>query len=185
MKLIPESLYNKLVMQSHQIGPKMPQSVEQEKSDILGASLPDDAKILLFNEIVRDAVGKLNKEKNKPVLIKNIADVRKNSTSDKTFIPDAIHDLKSPQAVEIHNFLRKNNIGYNDNMEVQIRGKTVPGSNYGSVVSALSNHRKRVNPTATLVMSSIDHEKIPNKLLTDAVLKKYTRNSTAFNWTPF
>jgi len=68
-RLIPEELFEKI--QSFKNVPSPP-SYNNNNHDILKSKLPDDAKLILYQENARNQYQKrLNKE-NKPIIVKNV-----------------------------------------------------------------------------------------------------------------
>jgi len=190
MKLVPEKLYNKLMMHG---GDQTEFKISENKSELLGnnSDLPDDLKILLIQELTRNLTRKVeNREKN-PLLIKNVGTSPsilnvpaspqspiKSKTFDSPIKSRTAHEsttsripVKSQREVDIQNYLESIGINNNEDDEVVIGDTTYANSEYSTIVEGLAGARMPPVPTPGLesVLSLLASSKLPTQLFTAKV----------------
>jgi len=77
LKVVPESLYKKILSLNNDTEPEMElqqKEIESKKAVLNKAQIPDDAKLLLYQDIARRVISSIMEEKRKPLLVKNVAD---------------------------------------------------------------------------------------------------------------
>jgi len=77
LKVVPESVYRKLLSLNNETEPEIDlqqQQVESKKSLLEKNELPDDAKLLIYQDIARRLLTSIMEGKKKPLLVKNIQD---------------------------------------------------------------------------------------------------------------
>lgn len=126
-KLVPESLYKRF-LQPDDISTKV------KPDEVFRQTIPDDLKVLLYADAARDVQVKQQRKRSTPIYVKTIDETSKPIAEDR--MPKLLNNAK---AVAIHDFLQKNGVTYNDNMEIVINGKPISNSVYPLMIKGLQN----------------------------------------------
>ena len=126
-ELVPLPLYRRLMKAEDNkvdyVSPKQPKIMKQ--------SLPDDAKILLYSDAVKDLNAKLAQRRKMPIFMEQ----KQTEEVDRT--PRMLSNNKT--AIAIYEYLKQQNIQQNDKGEVNVQGNIVPDSHLPTVIRALMN----------------------------------------------
>jgi len=77
LKVVPESLYKKILSLNNDTEPELElqqKEIESKKAMLNKTQIPDDAKLLLYQDIARRVISSIMEEKRKPILVKNVVD---------------------------------------------------------------------------------------------------------------
>jgi len=92
LKVVPESIYKKLLSLNNDTEPEIDlqqQQQESKKSLLEKNELPDDAKLLIYQDIARRLLTSIMEGKKKPLLVKNILDqVVASDPNNQTQLPE-------------------------------------------------------------------------------------------------
>lgn len=208
MKLVPESLYNKFMLQNREED-NHEDTILHGKNRVLNSTeLPDDLKVLLFQEMARNLTTKIGNRKKKPVLVKNVSDSSslEASTAPKldnakspvpgSTVPGLVPDnqkpgpssaitsrrpIESKQETSIQNFLKANNIKVNEFDEVMINNVPIHMSEYSTIIDILTgaNVPKREVIGLSDVLNKLSAVDVPRTLFPAKVRKLYETGGVA------
>jgi len=169
MKLIPEQLYNRLMLTGN---------LDQEKIGVLNGLHPDEVKVMLYQQASRNSAANEKKIANTPLLVKNVVD---EVQAAETVAPPSIvsspavvlENIRAKGATGIFIFLRKLNILPNTNDEITIDGKFLAGSNYPELLKQLAGNSKlRRTGGVANVISVMQKYEIPKHLFSKQVYQQ-------------
>jgi len=126
-KLVLESLYKRF-LQPDEI------TTKTKPEDVFKQTIPDDLKVLLYADAARDVQVKQQRKRSKPIYVKSIDEPIKPILVDR--MPKLLNNQKS---IAIHEFLKKNGVTYNENMEIVLNGKPISDSIYPMMIKGLQN----------------------------------------------
>ena len=158
-KMIPAALYQRLM----EAEDDKVEYASPKPTKIMKQQLPDDAKLLLYSDAMRDLNIKLAKRREAPIIMQ-----------EKT--PDVGEDLmpkllNNEKAVEIYEFLKQQGISANQKGEVVVQGNLIPYSHLPTVIRALMNYHIGIVPGLKEVLASL--QSTPSGLISSSVLKKH------------
>jgi len=170
MKLIPEQLYNQLMV----IAKNGSEKLEEEKASVLEGSLPDEIKVMLYQQAARNLFTKEKNISNTPILVKNVDPPQEITVSSPTgSSPSAVLAtvVGVKRAPMIFIYLRKLNILPNTNNEITIDGNVLQNSNYTELLQQLSGNSKmrRIGGIDQVVNEMQKHQYIPRHLFSKSV----------------
>jgi len=175
MKLIPEQLYNKLMF----IAKNEPtQQLETEKTSVLESTMPDEVKVMLYQQAIRNLSNNDKNIANTPLLVKNIdpPPVEEKTAPEPQPAPfsvlDHVHGRRAPR---ILTFLQGVGIEPSDRNEITVPGGIIPGSNYLELLEQLSGNTPiRQQLGIDRVISILRKQKISQRLFSKKVSEAFT-----------
>ena len=158
-KMIPTALYRRLM----EAEDDKVEYASPKPATILKQQLPDDAKLLLYSDAMRDLNIKLAKRREAPILMEE-----KKSEESEDLMPKLLYNEK---AIEIYEFLKQQGIKANQKGEVVVQGNVIPYSHLPTVIRALMNYHIGIVPGLKEVLASL--QSAPTGLISSSVLKKH------------
>lgn len=136
MRLIPSSLYDHLLKRDG-----LPS--DEPMSTILDANIPDDLKVVLFQEQKRNENLEDKGEKEKPLRVTEVG------KEEPTILPEIPAEIPQPPPPRRHaqttleDFLDSIDIRSNNRNEMVIKGRSIPGSRFARIILELSDGRRK------------------------------------------
>ena len=201
LKLVPESLYKKLISLNSENEPdlELKETLKTNKTSVLGDnSIPDEVKILLYQQLMRQLIDKEAEEDKKPLLVKTET-VKENTTplfDGKHAIENAkqkILEGTSKRGSKIMEFLLGKGLVINEN-DVIFMNKTFSIGKMNSFLNAMSHGMKTRNadPEFRGVADYLKTLNPPKTLFTAAVANyifgqqgQGRKKKGQFRWSPY
>lgn len=179
MKLIPEKLYDKLML-LNKLNLTQANETDDEKSIALDGDFPDEVKIMLYQQAARNLIAKDTAIKNTPVLVKNVDPVPTVPVIPPAPpVPTPLTVIKSKGLPGIFMYLRSLNILPSDANEISINGIPIPKSNYNDLLSQFSGIRKKKDVIGfEQVVGELQKYHIPENLFPKHILKSIMDENT-------
>lgn len=137
MRLVPESYYENIILKNlkSQIEPEA--RLEKRQKSILDKKIPDDLKLLLYNQFARNLVTKRTRRRKKPILVEQ---EKSNEKQPITYeLPEYISSIQSPKAADLYRILKAYGITNTVNDQVIINDRIIPTSNMRNLLQALTD----------------------------------------------
>lgn len=100
LRVVPDSVYKKILSLNTETEPEVElqqQQIESKKAVLEENEFPDDAKLLLYQDIARRVISAIMEDKKRPLLVKNVSEKKKVSKLD----PAAIAKPETPFATPL------------------------------------------------------------------------------------
>jgi hypothetical protein len=209
MKLIPESLYNRLVKMQLTEEEDKPGPIKDDKASLLEKNIPDDLKILLYQELARNLHQRQSNDKETPILVKNVetTPVSEPTVSDSAIptIPTIPPIPTTPaqtfyenhggkQTRKVLDFLYAHNMKPTHDMKLRIDAWTHHNVDYEKVVKCLTTARASYPEGIKVIADSMKNNnvQIPAGLFRKTIMDKLdpnsppqTRGGKKLSWTTY
>jgi hypothetical protein len=152
MKLVPDHLYKRFM--DFISGDTIDRKLESDRDEISKQQIPDDVKVHLYQNALRQIYDKESLDKKTPILVSSTGSTPVDSTvatttnggSHLVMTNDEIVKKFSPligslRAPKILSYLLDNGMKINDKMEVCLTGPFIPGSDVIQLLKVLTNGR--------------------------------------------
>lgn len=149
MKLISESEYNRYLKlsgtndQNGRSDAKVPYQ-KLEKNEILESnSIPDDIKLILYQDMARRMYQKKHVESKKPFLVETIASKKEIGDQSilKITLPLVLQQVSHDHAKAIAEHMMEKGVSWDAHMEISIGDQRIPGSNVIDLLTALTSKK--------------------------------------------
>lgn len=193
MKLISESEYNRFMKLSGLndqgfLSDQKEPTHKLDKNEILGLdSIPDDMKLILYQDMARRMYQKKHVDSKKPLLVETVTSAKQTADTSilKITLPLILQQVSHEHAKAIAEHMMEKGVSWDAHMEIAIGDQRIPGSSIIELLNALTSKRfTRLDiPGMSDVVNLFPQFGQPFNLFSRKVQEKY-RNPTAVPITP-
>jgi hypothetical protein len=145
MKLITESEYNRYLKLSNQSAVagegEEPKRIVDKHEILESDSIPDDMKLILYQDLARRMYQKKYLDTKKPLLVETVVS-KKTSVEDdsivKVTLPLILHQVNTDHAKAIAEHMIEKGVTWDSHMEISIGDQRIPGSSIIELLRTLT-----------------------------------------------